>query len=314
MLLLLLVAGATLVSCSKEDDSSNGKTEITVFLKDTDGTPLSEWVVYAYRESAWNNQSAIGAKKSATDTEGKVVFSLDDTDVGTATNISEEIYRFVVYYTVSKTNVFGNQIPLGTFQKVSTITVKEGENRTIELNLDGTANNNGGNNNGGDIVKQPADIVVVLTDTEGNPLSNATVVVGGITQKTDINGKTEAFKGETNSTYEWKATTACGETKIGRLTTGNRGLEYTINTFTAEKGTLVLTNNSDNPYTVTIGNKSWVINGNSTMNLTIALNTTYKVYYKQNSGYLVYPTTGDRTVKADCKSRTVAATFPTYKF
>ena len=317
----LLIVGTIITGCSKNDNESESKnTEITVLLKDGKGEPLSQWVVYAYNEVAWRANSILAAKQSATDSSGKAVFSLGETDIDVSDN--QEVYRFVVYYTKTKTNILADKRTSETLEKIVTITIKQGENQTIEINLEGTTNNNGGNNGGGNnngnnngnIVKQPADIFVVLKDTEGNPLSNAKVVIGGIIQKTDENGRTQAFKGETNSTYEWEATTFCGETKTGTLATGSKGLEYVIDTFTSEKGTLVITNKSDNPYTITIGNKSWIIKGKATENFTIALNTSYNVHYKQNSGYLLSPTEGNKPAKADCKTKTVAVTFPDFKF
>lgn len=310
--LLLLIAGAVVTGCSKDDEDKN--TEITVFLKDSDGTPLNQWVVYGFQQVIWNaGVYSHAVKQSVTDASGKAVFSLRPIDISGG---KQEVYRFVVYYTKTKTNILGDKVTSETLQKVVPVNVKKGENQTVELKLDGTANsnNNGGNggNNGGTppVVKQPAQIDILIKDSEGNPLSGATVTVGGITKTTDSKGKAAGFNGETNSTYEWSVKTQCGETKNGTLSTKDRGLEYTINSFRAEKGTIVITNNSSNPYTVTIGNQKWVIEGKKTLNLTAFYNTTYTVEWKQNSGYLIYPTTGSKDVKLDCKQGTVAVTFP----
>lgn len=316
--LLLLTVGNVVTGCSKDDVEKalqGGKTEITVHLKDSDGTPLPQWVVYGYSQFRWESRTHSFAKQAATDANGKATFSLEGIDIGGATS-SQEVYRFVVYYTKTKTNIFGEKISSEALTKIVPITVKEGEDQTIEIKLDATSggNNGGGNgsdgNNGTPIVRQPAEINVIIKDTEGNPLSGATVTVGGISKVTDVNGKASGFEGQTHTIYDWTVRTQCGETKRGTLSTGDKGLEYTIDSFKSEKGTIVITNNSSNPYTVTIGNQKWVIEGKRTLNLTAFYNTTYTVEWKQNSGYLIYPTTGSKNVKLDCNQGTVAVSFP----
>lgn len=119
-----------MASCSK-DEAKNKKAEISVFLKDTDGSPLSGWVVYGFNQLAWETNTVINAKQSATDASGKAAFVLEDVDI----KDSQEVYRFVVYYTTTKTNVLNNKITSGTLQKVLPVTIKEGENQTITLQL-----------------------------------------------------------------------------------------------------------------------------------------------------------------------------------
>lgn len=119
-----------MVSCSK-DEAKNKKAEISVFVKDTDGSPLSGWVVYGFNQFAWESNSSFHAKQSATDASGKAAFVLEDVDI----KDSQEVYRFVVYYTTTKTNVLGDRVTSGTLQKVLPVTVKEGENQTITLQL-----------------------------------------------------------------------------------------------------------------------------------------------------------------------------------
>ena len=51
ILMLLIVFGA--LSCSKEDIKRlEGKVDVTVYVKDNNGTPLKNWQVYAYDEWA----------------------------------------------------------------------------------------------------------------------------------------------------------------------------------------------------------------------------------------------------------------------
>lgn len=127
---LFLAIGAT--SCSKLlEEVKDKKTEITVHLKDTDGTPLSGWVVYGFNEFAWHASSSFHAKQAATDSSGKATFVLENKDI----KDSQEVYRFVVYYTTTKTNILGEKKTSGTLQKEHAVTVKQGENQTITLQL-----------------------------------------------------------------------------------------------------------------------------------------------------------------------------------
>lgn len=132
---MTLFLAISFVSCDKDDlDISTKKAEITVNLKDVNGSPLSGWVVYGYNQFWWENGSKtsnVGVKQAATDTNGKAVFVLDDIDI----TDSQEVYRFVVYYTMTRTNVLGEKVTSETLQKVVAVTVKEGENQTIDIQL-----------------------------------------------------------------------------------------------------------------------------------------------------------------------------------
>ena len=135
LILTILMTTAFAVSCSKEDiEKALGKTEVTVYLKDSDGTPLNGWVVYAFSEFAWRSESTIHARQSATEGDGKAVFLLEDLDVGGALS-EQETYRFVVYYTQSKKNIFGQEISKESLKKVVPVTLKKGENKTVEIKL-----------------------------------------------------------------------------------------------------------------------------------------------------------------------------------
>ncbi|MFJ1474555.1 hypothetical protein ACILE9_09840 [Capnocytophaga cynodegmi] len=134
-LLVAFVTTIISVSCSKEEikEALEGKkTEVSVYLKDTDGTPLNGWVVYAFNEFAWKSESTFHAKQSATENEGKAIFLLDDLDI----KDEQEVYRFVVYYTKSKKNIFGQEITKESLKKVVPVTLKQGENKTVEIKLD----------------------------------------------------------------------------------------------------------------------------------------------------------------------------------
>ncbi|AEK23122.1 Conserved hypothetical protein [Capnocytophaga canimorsus Cc5] len=134
-LLVAFVTTIISVSCSKEEikEALEGKkTEVSVYLKDTDGTPLNGWVVYGFSEFAWKEGSTFHAKQSATENEGKAIFLLDDLDI----KDQQEVYRFVVYYTKSKKNIFGQEITKESLKKVVPVTLKQGENKAVEIKLD----------------------------------------------------------------------------------------------------------------------------------------------------------------------------------
>lgn len=135
LLFVALVTTTLLTSCSKDDvkEALEGKkAQVTVYLKDADGTPLNGWVVYGFSEFAWRSESTFHAKQAATENGGKATFLLDDLDISD----EQEVYRFVVYYTKSKKNIFGQEITKESLKKVVPVTLKQGENKTVEIKLD----------------------------------------------------------------------------------------------------------------------------------------------------------------------------------
>ena len=55
ILMLLIAFGA--LSCSKEEIKRlEGKVDVTVYVKDNNGTPLKNWEVYAYDEWRGNTK------------------------------------------------------------------------------------------------------------------------------------------------------------------------------------------------------------------------------------------------------------------
>ena len=75
---------------------------------------------------------------------------------------------------------------------------------------------------------------------------------------------------------------------------------------TSRNAVLQITCTSNNPYTITITNTStndsreYVLQGKETRSFTVSCDVTYSIYYSQNSGYLLYPTTGTRTQYEGC--------------
>ena len=178
--ILGLFLALTSLSCSKEERNKlEGKTDVTVLLRDSDGTPLKEWVVYAFNEFAWGAGSTFHAKESATNAEGKAEFSgLDIKD-------DQEVYRFVVYYTETK-------------KKVVPVTLKPGESQQVNLTLGVTTNsgNNGNNNNnnnsGNANIVNPGQSkagTIILINTSRNPYT------------VEVNGEAYVIEGKTTKRY-----------------------------------------------------------------------------------------------------------------
>ena len=133
--ILTLLIALAIVACSKEDiKKMEGKVDVTVYLKDANGTPLKNWVVYAYDQWAWEHKGGskptFHAKSTATDDEGKAIFTLsvDKFD-------EREIYHFVVYYTQNKNNLSGDEITENTLKTSKAVTLKSKDNAPITLQL-----------------------------------------------------------------------------------------------------------------------------------------------------------------------------------
>ncbi|GJH40406.1 hypothetical protein RCZ04_09560 [Capnocytophaga sp. HP1101] len=134
--MLLVALGA--LSCSKEQIKKlEGKVDVTVYLKDSNGTPLKNWVIYAYDEWGWKNKSesnpTFGTKPSATDDDGKASFvlSVDVVD-------GQEVYQFVVYYAednAGKKNLSGSEVTKNSLKTVKAVTLKTDEKPTITMGL-----------------------------------------------------------------------------------------------------------------------------------------------------------------------------------
>ena len=122
--ILTLLIALAIVACSKEDiKKMEGKVDVTVYLKDANGTPLKKG----------DSNPTFHAKQSATDDNGKADFllSVDKFD-------EQEVYRFVVYYTednLGKTNLSGDSFPKNYRQKVIPVTLKSKDNAPITLQL-----------------------------------------------------------------------------------------------------------------------------------------------------------------------------------
>lgn len=156
-------------------------------------------------------------------------------------------------------------------------------------------------------ITAPVLITFNVTDTRNILLENVSIVINGITQKTERGYA--YFNLAPNATYSYRATTSCGAVKTGSFSVQNDSKWVFLDTFTPETGNIILKNTSSNPYTVTIGNRQWVVNGKSTQTLTGDISS-YTVRWKQNSGYLIYPTEGSKTIEVTCSQREITVSFP----
>ena len=133
--ILTLLIALAIVACSKEDiKKMEGKVDVTVYLKDANGTPLKNWVVYAYDQGAGEHKGGskptCHAKSTATDDEGKAIFTLSVDKFE-----EREVYHFVVYYTQNKKNLSGDEITENTLKTSKAVTLKSKDNAPITLQL-----------------------------------------------------------------------------------------------------------------------------------------------------------------------------------
>ena len=133
--ILTLLIALAIVACSKEDiKKMEGKVDVTVYLKDANGAPLKNWVVYAYDQWAWEHKGGskptFHAKSTATDDEGKAIFTLSVDKFE-----EREVYHFVVYYTQNKKNLSGDEITENTLKTSKAVTLKSKDNAPITLQL-----------------------------------------------------------------------------------------------------------------------------------------------------------------------------------
>ena len=133
--ILTLLIALAIVACSKEDiKKMEGKVDVTVYLKDANGAPLKNWVVYAYDQWAWEHKGGskptFHAKSTATNDEGKAIFTLSVDKFE-----EREVYHFVVYYTQNKKNLSGDEITENTLKTSKAVTLKSKDNAPITLQL-----------------------------------------------------------------------------------------------------------------------------------------------------------------------------------
>ena len=111
-----------------------GKVDVTLYLKDTNGAHLKNWVVYAYDQWAWEHKGGskptFHAKSTATDDDGKAIFTLSVDKFE-----EREVYHFVVYYNQNKQNLSGDDVTENTLKTSKAVTLKSKDNAPITLQL-----------------------------------------------------------------------------------------------------------------------------------------------------------------------------------
>lgn len=195
--------------------------------------------------------------------------------------------------------------------------------KSVQLNMNGTAQAgtislSGSNNQGGGTTPIPtpkgkASVLFWLSGPNGEIILDATIEVNGVVKRTNTNGMATFNDMPENTNINYVITTkTCKKVTRGTHRTGNANTINTVrlDTIDPEEAELILQNNSSNPYTVTIGSRNWVVDGKSSIKLSGNLNTSYEVSWKQNSGYLIYPTTGSEEVSPTCSNKTIKVSFP----
>ncbi|MDO4880518.1 MAG: hypothetical protein Q3983_04490 [Capnocytophaga sp.] len=240
-------------------------------------------------------------KKATTNSQGEVEFVFGDLDL-------TGDYTFVVlgdekYYSVDLTVV-------ANASKTATITINSssnsGSNNSGNNNSGNSNNNSGSNNSGNNNSGQRINFAVIAQEADGTYVTDAVITINGVT-KTFLAGAD--FTAVRGSRVNYSITSECyGQTKTGSFIVDSYVKELKI--FDPAKGTLIIENTSKNPYTVTIGNQKFTLEGKSTRTFNVYLGEKYTVHWKQNSGYVFYPTEDSAEVSPTCSNKNIRVTFP----
>ena len=189
--------------------------------------------------------------------------------------------------------------------------------KEVELAIDGTAKESTITLDGSQAQTRKVNVEFFVRDSN-EYLNNVKITIEGQTKSTNTIGSVKGyvvFELEQNKSFSYTATTPCGHTKTGSFTTNaySNMVQVTLNTTencnNQAKGTLIIKNNSKNPYTVKVGSSTFVMEGKTTKTLEVALET-YTVSWKQNSGYAFYPTEGSYDAEFSRNNREITVSFP----
>ena len=189
--------------------------------------------------------------------------------------------------------------------------------KEVELAIDGTAKESTITLAGSQAQTRKVNVEFFVRDSN-EYLNNVKITIEGQTKSTNTIGSVKGyvvFELEQNKSFSYTATTPCGHTKTGSFTTNaySNIVQVTLNTTencnNQAKGTLIIKNNSKNPYTVKVGSSTFVMEGKTTKTLEVALET-YTVSWKQNSGYMFYPTEGSTTAEFSSNRKSITISFP----
>ena len=189
--------------------------------------------------------------------------------------------------------------------------------KEVELAIDGTAKESTITLAGSQAQTRKVNVEFLVRDSN-EYLNNVKITIEGQTKSTNTIGSVKGyvvFELEQNKSFSYTATTPCGHTKTGSFTTNaySNMVQVTLNTTencnNQAKGTLIIKNTSKNPYTVKVGNSTFVMEGKTTRTFEVALET-YTVSWKQNSGYAFYPTEGSYDAEFSRNNREITVSFP----
>ena len=189
--------------------------------------------------------------------------------------------------------------------------------KEVELAIDGTAKESTITLAGSQAQTRKVNVEFFVRDSN-EYLNNVKITIEGQTKSTNTIGSVKGyvvFELEQNKSFSYTATTPCGHTKTGSFTTNaySNIVRVTLNTTencnNQAKGTLIIKNNSKNPYTVKVGSSTFVMEGKTTKTFEVALET-YTVSWKQNSGYTFYPTEGSYDAEFSRNNREITVSFP----
>ena len=183
----------------------------------------------------------------------------------------------------------------------------------VERTMDGTAQEATITLSDSQTQERKVPVTFYVKDANNKAVKDAKVTVGTKVGTTNHSGLVD-IQAPVNTQINYTVKTPCNQTKTGSYTTNPHITNMVMVTLTSaencnSKGTLTLKNTSSNPYTVKVGNRTFVMEGKSTETLEVALET-YTVSWKQNSGYMFYPTEGSTTAEFSSNRKSITISFP----
>lgn len=183
----------------------------------------------------------------------------------------------------------------------------------VERTMDGTAQEATITLSDSQTQERKVPVTFYVKDANNKAVKDAKVTVGTEVGTTNHLGLVD-IQAPVNTQINYTVKTPCNQTKTGSYTTNPHITNMVMVTLTSaencnSKGTLTLKNTSSNPYTVKVGNRTFVMEGKSTETLEVALET-YTVSWKQNSGYMFYPTEGSTTAEFSSNRKSITISFP----
>ncbi|HWJ28322.1 MAG TPA: hypothetical protein VNS32_17385 [Flavisolibacter sp.] len=161
-------------------------------------------------------------------------------------------------------------------------------------------------------LNNPVSGAIVRLYATANDLLNQANPIGA-SATTDYQGQV-TFSGLSASKYYWLAQNGCANNVNDYVTSGenlNSGITNTARITIKETGTLVLTNNSKDPYIIYLNGTqlSNPMAGSTSVSVKYALTGSYTVRVVQQSGYIITPTDKSYSGVLSCGS-TLRAVFP----